>query len=179
MTNGGTQFHAFVFINRSLGNLETEISNTMYDEAYKKELAYERIQKVWETMVSCIEDWPKARLGSSKLEQLQRPFKELLSCPYESLTFIESRSGGVYYLGQTRGGVPHGIGMNFTNEGDYHYCKMFIGHWMNGERGGGEGVYFNFCGDEMDWFIQHQTHSSYGGKKVNYQIDWRGIASGR
>ena len=55
MTNGGTQFHAFVFINRSLGNLETEISNTMYDEAYKKELAYERIHdKVLETMVSCI-----------------------------------------------------------------------------------------------------------------------------
>ena len=60
----------FCFINRSLGNLETEISNTMYDEAYKKELAYERIQKVWEAMVSCIEDWPKTRFEHPMMKSI-------------------------------------------------------------------------------------------------------------
>ena len=92
MTNGGTQFHAFVFINRSLGNLETEISNTMYDEAYKKELAYERIQKVWETMVSCIEDWPKAITGilkSAVSSCLSRKYPSLSSsCRISALNIV-------------------------------------------------------------------------------------------
>lgn len=146
----------------------------MYDKAYKKELAYERVEKVWEIIVNCIEEWQRVRMSSSQWEQLKEPFRAFFSCPYESLSYMEG-NGDVYYLGQVKDGYPNGIGMNLTEMGDNHYCKMYIGRWIDGERDGGNGVFFNFYGDETKWFIQHQTHSNYGSKRVNFQIDWKGI----
>lgn len=150
----------------------------MYMDTAKKEMAYERVDTVRKIIVNCIEDWPKVRMDRSHHNQLYRPFEKLLSLPYNSLSYLEASSGKAYYLGETRNGLPHGLGMHFTDMGDWHYCKMYIGEWAAGERSGGDGVYFSFCGDEMDWYIQHQTHSNYG-KTINFQISWKGLASYR
>jgi F0F1-type ATP synthase membrane subunit a len=69
MTNGGTQFHAFVLLIGLWGTWRPKFL-ILCTTKRKKELAYERIQKVWEAMVSCIEDWPKTRFEHPMMKSI-------------------------------------------------------------------------------------------------------------